>query len=142
MQGFSFCLAAYKTHTQALTAAFLPSMQNYTSKTPKPFIELYSGISVNLTHSSAHNTAAKQAAYTPTAPRWRAYPQAQHLHRYQIPPQHRTLYRAGSPPIIIRYIRVQLCARVVDPCPAVQHSADHASLAAVCSYRLRIAGKR
>lgn len=36
-----------------------------------------------------------------------------------------------SRPIIIRYIRAQRCAPVVDPCPAVQHSADHASPAAV-----------
>ena len=38
----------------------------------------------------------------------------QRLHRYQIQPPRRTLYRAAQPPIIIRYIRVQ-------------HTADHAS---------------
>ena len=82
---------------------------NYTAKTPKPFTGLYSGISVDLTHSSAHNTAVTQAACAPTAPRWRAYHQAQHLHRYQIPPPRRTLYRLTQPPIIIRYIRVHRC---------------------------------
>lgn len=41
-----------------------------------------------------------------------------------------------SRPIIIRYIRVQQCAPVIDPCQTVQHTADHASPAgsapAVC----------
>lgn len=32
-----------------------------------------------------------------------------------------------SRPIIIRYIRMQRRTPVIDPCPAVQHSADHAS---------------
>ena len=46
---------------------------------------------------------------------------------YQIPPPLRTLYRSAQRPIIIKYIRVQRCAPAVDPCPAVQHIADHAS---------------
>jgi hypothetical protein len=100
---------------------------NYTAQTPKPFTELYSGVSVDLPYSSARNAANTQTACAPTAPRWRAYRQAQHLPQYQIPPQHRTLYRAGQSPIIIRYIRVQLCAPVMDPCQTVQHIADHAS---------------
>lgn len=127
VQGFLFCLATYQPHASiysgfsAVHAFFI-----YTSNA-KAFTGLYSGFSVDLLHSSAHNTAVTQAAYAPTAPRWRAYHQAQHPHRYQIPPPHRTLYRAGQPPIIIRYIRVQGCAPVMDPCPAVQYSADHAS---------------
>ena len=36
----------------------------------------------------------------------------------------------NSRPIIIRYIRVQRCAPVMDPCQTVQHIADHASPAA------------
>lgn len=52
---------------------------NYTAKAPKPFTGRYSGISVDLPYSSAHNTAATQAAYTPPAP-------------------HRTLYRSAQPP--------------------------------------------
>lgn len=71
---------------------------NYTATTPKSFTRLYRGISVDLTHSSAHNTAATQSAYTPPAPRRRAYRQAQHLHRYQILPTRRTLYRSAQPP--------------------------------------------
>lgn len=35
-----------------------------------------------------------------------------------------------SRPIIIRYIKVQGCAPVIDPCQTVQHIADHASPAA------------
>lgn len=40
--------------------------------------------------------------------------------------------------IIIMYIRVQGCAPVVDPCQTVQHSADYASPAVVCSCYLRL----
>lgn len=100
---------------------------NYTTTAPKPFTGLYRGFSVDLPYFSAYNTAAAQAAYTPPAPRRRAYHQAQHLHRYQIPPTHWTLYRATQPPIIIRYIKVQWCVPVMDPCPAVQHSTDYSA---------------
>ena len=83
---------------------------NYTAKTPKSFTGLCSGVSVNLTHSSAHNTAYTQAAYAPHTTRRRAYRQTQRLHRYQIPPPRRTLYRTGQQPIIIMYIGVRRCA--------------------------------
>lgn len=43
---------------------------------------------------------------------------------YSSAPQHRTLYRAEQPPIIIKYIRGRRC---IDLCQAIQHSADHAS---------------
>lgn len=69
---------------------------NYTVTEPKPFTRLYSGVSVDFTHFSAHNTAVTQAAYTPTTPRWRAYRQALHLRQYQIPPPRRTLYRPAQ----------------------------------------------
>lgn len=45
----------------------------------------------------------------------------------QIPAPRRTLYSSKQLPIIIRYIRVQRCAPVMNPCQTVQHSADHAS---------------
>lgn len=121
--GLLFCLAAIQPHTSIYSGLYTVHTF-YTAKTPKPFTGLYRGISVDLTHSSAHNTAATQTAYTPLAPRWRAYRQALHLHRYQIPPPRRTLYRAEQPPIIIRYIRGRRC---IDLCQAIQHSADHAS---------------
>ena len=50
------------------------------------------------------------------------------------PPAHTRYHRhpvrctgQHSRPIIIRYIRVQGCAPVIDPCQTVQHIADHAS---------------
>lgn len=123
MAGLFFCLAPAEgagllffvrqriSHAQAFTVAFLPSMQNYTTKTSKAFTGLYSGFTVDLPYSSAHNTADTQADYTPPAPRWRAYRQALHLHRYQIPPPRRTLYRSAQPPYYNKvYIRVQGCA--------------------------------
>ena len=92
MTGFFFCLASTRCRAFILpggvSATHKRSQQifcyqcNYTAKTSKAFTGLYRGISVNLTHSSAHNTAATQAAYAPLAPRWRAYRQAQHLQKY------------------------------------------------------------
>lgn len=95
--GLLFCPAAIQPHTSVYSGLSVVNAI-YAAKTPKPFTGIYSGVSVNLTHSSAHNTAATQAAYTPPVPRWRAYHQAQHLHRYQIPPPPRTLYRPTQPP--------------------------------------------
>ena len=111
---------------------------NYTAKTQKPFTGLYSGVSVDLRYSSAHNTADTQAAYAQPAPRWRAYRQALHLHRYQIPPPRRTLYRAGQPPIIIRYIRVRPCFGSMSDSAAYHRPCQPGG---VSSYRVRIAGK-
>lgn len=118
MAGLFFCLAS----ADGAGLLFLPggvqatykrlqhvlcSPCSYTTHATKQRTGLYRGISVNLANSKAHNTAATQAEYIPPAQRWRAYRQAQHLHRYQIPPPRRTLYRAGQPPIIIRYIKGQ-----------------------------------
>ena len=103
-------------------------LRSYITNSAKQRTGLYMGVSVDLAHSSVHNTVTTQANYAPTAPHWRAYHQAQHLQH--IPDTNAApdatqgstaaLY---SRPIIIRYIRVQ-------------HIADHASPAgsapAVC----------
>lgn len=113
MAGLLFCPAEIQPHTSVYsTLCIIHAI--YTDQTPRPFTGLYSSVSVDFTHSKAHNVANTQTARTPPAPRWRAYRQALHLHRYQIPPTHWTLYRSAQPPIIIRYIRVQ-------------HTANHAS---------------
>lgn len=110
VQGFSFCPAAYKPRTSVYSALCIIHTI-YTARTSKAFTGLYSGVSVNLTHSSAHNTVATQAVYTPHEPRWRAYHQTQYSHRYQIQPPHRTLYSSAQPPYYNKvYIRVQRCA--------------------------------
>lgn len=96
MQGFSFALLQYSP-IQAFTAAFISSMKLYIQNI-KTVHRALQRLSVDLTYYSAHNTAAAQAAYTPTATRWRAYRQAQHLPQYQIPPPRLTLYRATQPP--------------------------------------------
>ena len=95
--GLLFCPAAYQPST-SIYSGLSAVHANYTAKTSKPFTRLYSGISVDLPYSSTHNTATAQAAYTPTAPRWRAYRQAQHLHRYQIQPPRWTLHSLTQPP--------------------------------------------
>lgn len=92
--GLLFCPAAIQPHTSVYSGLSVVNA-NYTAKTPKPFTGICSGVSVDLTNSSAHNTAATQAAYTPTTQRWRAYRQVLHLHQYQIPPPCRTLYRGN-----------------------------------------------
>lgn len=136
--GLLFCPAAIQPHTSVYSGLSVVNAI-YAAKTPKPFTGIYSGVSVDLLYSSARNTAATQTAYTPTTQRWRAYRQVLHLHQYQIPPPRRTLYRAGQPPIIIRYIRVQRCAPIMNPCQAVQQTANHAS-PAMCRYFPRLRG--
>lgn len=138
LAGFFFCLALTRCRAFILsccnTAAYkrlhLPFRYscNYTIQTQKSFTELYSGVSVDLLYSSIRNTADTQADYTPPAQRRKAYHQAQHLHRYQIPPPRRALYRSAQPPYYkIMYIKAQRCAPVMDPCQTVRHIADHAS---------------
>lgn len=130
VQGFSFCPAVY----QLLTIVYgcLSAVNaNYTTTTPKPFTGLYRGFSVDLPHSSAHNTAVIQADCALPTQHRRAYSQAQHLHRYPGYHRHdRTLHSSAQPPIIIMYIGVLRCVPVIDPCQAIQHSADRASPAA------------
>lgn len=71
VQGFYFAQTQY-SHTQAFTAAFCCPC-NYTDTTSKAFAGLYRGFSVDLTYSSAHNTADTQAAYIPPPPRRMLY---------------------------------------------------------------------
>ena len=81
----------------------------YTTHITKQRIGLYRGVSVNLAHSSAHNTAATQADYIPHTPRWRAYHQAQLLHQSRYHRHAGRFTGQSSRPIIIRYIRVRPC---------------------------------
>ena len=131
MQGFYFCPATYELPTsvysgfysvhaiiqpkcqnrlQGFTAAFplICPIPAHTIQQPhKPPIH-------RLFHAGGHSV--KRCTCTDT----RYY---RHAGRYTS--QH-------SRPIIIRYIRVQGCAPVMDSCQAVQHTTDHASPAA-CS---------
>ena len=103
---------------------------SYTTNAAKQRTGLYMGVSVNSPYSSAHNTAVTQTAYTPPAPRWRAYRQAQHLPQYQIQPPRRTLYRSAQPPYYNKVYKGAAVRPVMDPYQAVQHIADRASPAA------------
>lgn len=106
--GLLFCPAAMQPHT-SVSSGISAVNANYTVTTLKPFTGLYSGFSIDLTRSSAHNTAITQDDYAPSAPRWRASQRRSTSSIYQTPPR-RTLYGSAKPPIIIRYIRVQRCA--------------------------------
>lgn len=122
MAGLFFCLASTRcrafillccnTATRRRLQRLLFRSCKLYSHNAKTVYRALQGISVDFPHSSTHNTAATQTAYAPPATHWRAYRQALHLHRYQIPPPRRTLYKSAQPPIIIaqtpiiiRYIR-------------------------------------
>ena len=131
MAGLFFCLASAEDAGLFLsscnTATYKRLQQifcyqcNYTAQTSKAFTGLYRGISVDSTHSSAHNTAATQADYTPPAPRWSAHTRPDAMHRYQIPTPHRTLYSSAQPPYYNKvYIGVQRRTPVMDLCQTVQ----------------------
>lgn len=126
VQGFSFCPAAREPHTSVYSAICIihaiiqtkrkNRLQGFTAAFP--FIYPIPAHTIQQPHKppirrlrSARGHTVKRCTSTNT----------------RIPPPRRTLYRAGQPPIIIRYIRVQRCISVIDPCPAVYHSADHAS---------------
>lgn len=137
LAGLFFCLAPAEgaglfffglqriSHMQAFTAAFIPSMQ--LAKTSKAFTGLYSSVSVNLT-IPAHTIQQphKPPIYRLRHAGWHTVKRSTsidtryHRHAGRCTDQH-------SRPIIIRYIRMQRRTPVIDPCPAVQHSADHAS---------------
>lgn len=142
MAGLFFCLAP----AEGAGLLFFPGGVSATRKrlqllfcpTPKASTGLYSSVSVNLTHSSAHNTANTQAAYTPPAPRWRAYHQTLHLHQYQIQPPRWTLHSSAQTAYYNKVCKAQPCygsmpdgAAYCRPCQP----------GGVSSCRLRIAGK-
>ena len=135
MAGLFFCLASAEgcrafallccnVATHKRLQRVLHRKCNYTTNTAKQHTGLYRGFFWDLSHSTATNTRPAQAAIIPPVPRWSAHTRPDALHRYQIQPQHRTLYSSAQPPIIIRYIRGRRC---IDLCQAIQHSADHAS---------------
>lgn len=126
VQGFYFALLQC-IHIQAFTASFAPSMQLYRTcrKTAHRALQrLFLRFAPfnrpqYQTGKSGYNAACATLEHI-TAP--------QHLQRIPKYKRHaRTLYSSAQPPIIIRYIRVQRCAPVMDPCQTVQHIADHAS---------------
>ena len=106
--GLLFCLASAEgaglfflpggvsaTHKRVYSGLFV-FRAIYTATEPKPFTGLYSGVSVDLPYSIAHNTAVTQAAYAPPVPRRMAYHQAQHPHRYQTPPPNRDAVQVST----------------------------------------------
>nr|DAT65855.1 MAG TPA: hypothetical protein [Caudoviricetes sp.] len=88
VQGFSFLSGNVSATRKRLQWLFFRPC-NYTATTPKAFIGLYGGVSADFTHSSAHNTAAKQAAYIPPAPRRK-------LHSSEQPPYYNKVYKGAS----------------------------------------------
>lgn len=97
VQGFYFALLQYSP-IQAFTVHFVLSMQFYTAHATKPRAGLYRRFSCDFPHSTAHDTRPTQAAIIPPAPRWSTSQRPDAIHRYQIPPQRRTLYRPAQPP--------------------------------------------
>ena len=107
VRGFYFALMQC-SHTQAFTACFVPSMQNYTAHATKQRAGLYSGISCDCIRSTAHDSRPTHADIIPPAPRWRAYTRPKRLQH--IPDTTATPGRCTGrhrPLIIIMYIRGQ-----------------------------------
>lgn len=126
MQGFSFLACNVSATCKRLQRPLFHPC-NYTAKTSKAFTGLYSSVSVNLT-IPAHTIQQphKPPIYRLRHAGWHTVKRSTsidtryHRHAGRCTDQH-------SRPIIIRYIRMQRRTPVIDPCPAVQHSADHAS---------------
>lgn len=129
---FLFCPATIRP-IQTFTAAFISSMQLYRQR-----------------HKTARR--ALQALFLRFCPLNRPRYQTdtsgynticatlEHITAPERPPAHTKYHRRTgrcvgqySRHIIIRYIRVQRCAPVMDPCQTVQQTADHASPAAACN---------
>lgn len=85
--GLLFCSSVIQPHA-SIYSAFCAVHASYTTHATKQRTGLYRGVSVDLPHSSAHNTAATQANYAPPAPR-------------------RTLYKSAQPPY---YNKIQGCS--------------------------------
>lgn len=137
VQGFSFCPAVYQLLTivygclSAVNAIIPPQRQNrlqgFTGAFPLIFPisahtirQIHKPPIRQLRHAGGHTV--KHSTSTDTR-------------------SHRRAERCTgqrSRPIIIRYIRVQRCAPVIDPCQTVQHIANHAS-PAMCRYFPRLA---
>lgn len=138
--GLLFCPAAIQPHTSVYSAfcsvhAVIPTTpqngaQGFTMAFPEicPILtpqipNQHNKPLHSLRHAGAHHNAAAPPAHT-----------RRQRHAGRCAGQH-------SRPIIIRYIRVQRCAPVMDPCQTVQRIAGHASPAgsryfprpAVCS---------
>lgn len=92
-----FCLATIQPHT-SVYSAFCISYANYTAHATKPRAGLYRCFSCDCTYLIITDTRPTQAAIMPPAPRWSAYQRPDALHRYQIPPPRRTLYRSAQQP--------------------------------------------
>ena len=107
---------------------------NYTAHATKQRTLLYRRFSDDCTRSTARKYQPDTSGYNAacatleriTAPGRNPAHTRYHRHAGRCTGQH-------SRPIIIRYIRAQGCATVMDPCQTVQHIADHASPAGSAS---------
>lgn len=116
------------TATQKRLQRVLCRPCSYTTHAAKQRAELCRGFSCYLPHSTATDTRPTKANITPPASRWSVSQHRSTSSAYQntnAPPGRCTGQR--SRPIIIRYIRVQECAPVMDPCQTAQYITDHAS---------------
>ena len=109
LAGLFFCLASAEgagllflpcsnTATNKRLQRVLHRQCSYTANAAKQCTELCRGFSCDCTRSTAHDTKPTQQAIAQPATRWSAYQRPDALHRYQIPPPRRTLYRSTQPP--------------------------------------------
>ena len=127
VQGFYFALLQY-SRIQAFTAAFIPSMQLYRQRHKTAYRALqWLFLWLDPFHRQ-NNTRPTKADITPPTSRWSVSQHRSTSSTYQdtnAPPGRCT--GQHSHPIIIRYMKGQRHAPVMDPCQTVQHIADYAS---------------
>lgn len=137
MAGFFFCLASAEGAGLLFCPATIHPIQAFTAHSV-PLMRLY-----HPRRKTAHRTlqglfllfvtlcrcyvAGSSGYIVPPALRWSVSQRRSTSSVYQYHHNAGRCTTQRRPPIIIRYIRVQGCAPVMDPCQTVQQIADHAS---------------
>lgn len=139
--GLFFCPAAIQPHTSVYSVFCAVNAANYTANATKQHTRLCRLFSGDCARSTAHDNRPAQAAITPPVPRWSVSQRPDGLHRYQIPPPRRTLYRSAQPP----YYNKVYKGATVRPCyRSMPDGATHrrpCQPGGVSSCRLQIANK-
>ena len=130
MQGFYFCPAAVQPHT-SVYSAFCAVRANLYRTRYKTAHKALQGIFLQLCPLNSPRHQTDTSGYNTACATLERITASQHLQYIPDTRRHAGRYTGQhSRPIIIRYIRAQRCAPVIDPCQTVQHIADHASPAA------------
>lgn len=124
--GLLFCPAAVQPHT-SVYSAFCAVRALYRTRY-KTAHKALQGIFLQLCPLNSPRHQTDTSGYNTACATLERITASQHLQYIPDTRRHAGRYTGQhSRPIIIRYIRAQRCAPVIDPCQTVQHIADHAS---------------